>query len=71
MTDKLKSDLQSMLKEHKQIVSALEKMIAAANEEDKPEYAHFTKKLTLHAQTEVLYPSAILVGEYLRLRSAA
>ena len=31
------------------------------------EYVHFAEKLTMHAQTEeqVLYPAAILVGEYL------
>jgi hypothetical protein len=46
-------------------------MISAFEEEGKPEYAHFAKKLMLHGQTEeVLYPAAILVGEYLRLRSA-
>lgn len=71
MTDKLKEDLPSMLDEHKEIVDALEKLIDAANQENKLEYSHFAEKLKLHAQTEeeVLYPAAILVGEYLKLKS--
>jgi len=52
-------------------VAALEKLVAAARQEGKPEYALFADKLMLHAQNEeeVLYPAAILVGEYLKLRS--
>ena len=71
-TDKLKEDLPNMLEEHKQIVDALENLIYAAKQENKSEYIHFAKKLKLHAQTEeeVLYPAAILVGEYLKLKSA-
>ncbi len=71
MTDKLREDLPNMLKEHKEILSALEKLVDAAKEENKSEYAHFAEKLKLHAQTEeeVLYPAAILVGEYLKLKS--
>jgi hypothetical protein len=38
MTDKLKADLSNMLDEHKRMVSALEKLINAANQENKPEY---------------------------------
>ena len=35
------------------------------------EYGHFAGNLKQHAQTEeeVLYPAAILVGEYLKLKS--
>jgi hypothetical protein len=70
MTDKLKADLPEMLKEHKAIVGALEKLIVAAKAENKMEHAHFAEKLMLHAQTEeeVLYPASILVGEYLKLK---
>lgn len=71
MTDKLKEDLPNMLDEHREIVDALEKLIDAANQENKPEYRYFAEKLKLHAQTEeeVLYPAAILIGEYLKLKS--
>ena len=70
MTGRLKSELSEMLEEHKVIVAALKNLIAAAEAEKKPEHARFAEKLMLHAQTEeeVLYPAAILVGEYLKLR---
>jgi hypothetical protein len=72
ITDKLKEDLPNMLEEHKQIVGTLENLIHAAKQENKSEYIHFAEKFKLHAQIEeeVLYPAAILVGEYLRLKSA-
>jgi len=68
MTDRLKKDLPEMLKEHKAIVAALKKLTSAAKKEKKPEYAHFAEKLILHARTEeeVLYPAALLIGEYLK-----
>jgi hypothetical protein len=70
MTDRLKSELSEMLEEHKAIVAELENLMAAAEAEKKPEHARFAEKLMLHAQTEeeVLYPAAILVGEYLKLK---
>ncbi len=70
MTEKLKKDLGHMLHEHKAIVIELHKLMEAAKNEYKPEYVHFAEKLKLHAQTEeeVLYPAAILIGEYLKLK---
>lgn len=70
MTDHLKAELPKMLEEHKTVVAALKNLIAAAEEEKKLEHARFAEKLVLHAQTEeeVLYPAAILIGEYLKLR---
>jgi hypothetical protein len=70
MTDKLKRELPQMLEEHKAIVGALEKLTDAAREQGKTEYIDFSRKLTLHAQTEeqVLYPAALLVGEYLKMK---
>ena len=70
MTDRLKAELPKMLEEHKAVVAALEKLIVAAEAEKKPEHARFAKKLMLHAQTdeEVLYPAAVLIGEYLKLK---
>lgn len=68
MTDKLKADLPKMLEEHKQIVGALNKLSAAAKKAKRPEQLRFSEKLILHAQNEeeILYPAAILVGEYLK-----
>jgi hypothetical protein len=70
MTDTLKDELPQMLEEHKAIIAALEKLKEAARQEGKPEVAHFAEKLVLHAQTEeqVSYPTAILIGEYLKLK---
>lgn len=70
MTDKLKTDFELMLKEHKQILRALKKLVAAARKEMKPEYLRFANRLTLHAQAEeeLYYPAAIIVGEYVRLK---
>ena len=68
MTDKLKKDLPNMLKEHKAIVAALKKLVAVAKKEKRNDIVHFAEKLMLHAKTEeeVLYPAAILIGEYLK-----
>jgi hemerythrin superfamily protein len=70
MTDRIKAELPEMLDEHKAVVAALKNLIAAAEAENKPEHARFAEKLMLHAQTEeeVLYPTAILVGEYLKFK---
>lgn len=65
MTQRLKAELPGMLAEHKQIVSALEKLRATARAAGRPEVERFAEALVLHAQTEeqVMYPAAILVGE--------
>jgi len=70
MTERLKAELPEMLREHQAVVAALEQLAAAAEKEKLPEHARFAEKLMLHAQTEeeVLYPAAILVGEYLKLK---
>jgi hypothetical protein len=70
MTERLRKDLGHMLLEHKVIVIELHKLMEAAKSENKPEYVHFAEKLKQHAQTEeeVLYPAAILIGEYLKLK---
>ncbi|MGH8067844.1 MAG: hemerythrin domain-containing protein [Candidatus Entotheonellia bacterium] len=68
-TERLKAELPQMLEEHKAIVAALRHLVEVATQEHKLEYAHFAEKLMLHAQTEeeVLYPTAIMIGEYLKL----
>jgi hypothetical protein len=70
MTERLKAELPDMLREHEAVVAALKKLTAAAEKEKLPEHARFAEKLMLHAQTEeeVLYPAAILVGEYIKLK---
>ena len=70
MTDRLREELPHMLQEHQAIVAALKMLADIAEQEQQREYAHFAEKLVLHAQTEedVLYPTAILIGEYLKLK---
>lgn len=68
MSDKLKADLPQMLKEHKEVVAALNTLAAAAKKAKKPKQLRLSEKLILHAQNEeeILYPAAILVGEFLK-----
>ncbi len=68
LTDRLKEDLPQMLAEHQAIVVALEKLSAAAKNAGMTEYVEFARMLELHARTEeeVMYPAAVLVGEYVR-----
>jgi hypothetical protein len=70
MTRKLKEEFSTMLAEHRQIVGALEKLRAAARQGGQTEYERFADALTLHAQNEeqVLYPAALLVGEFAALK---
>lgn len=70
MVDRLKAELPQMLKEHQALVGALEEFSRAATAEGHDEWVHFADRLRRHAQMEeeVLYPAAILVGEYVRLR---
>ena len=73
LTEKLKAELPQMLSEHRSIVAALDKLEEAARSEGRPEYAEFAEKLKLHAQTEeeVSYPAALLIGDYVKLKSRA
>ena len=70
MTDLLKADLPHMLEEHKTIVAALMDLIDVARADGQPDCARLAEKLILHIQTEeeVDYPTAILIGEYVKLR---
>ena len=70
LTDRLRADLPHMLDEHRTVVAALRRLAAAAKKERNPAAAVFAAKLQLHAETEeqVLYPAAILIGEYVKAR---
>ena len=72
MTDRLKADLPHMLAEHQQVVASLETLAEAGRAEKQPGAVRFAEKLRLHAEFEeqVLYPAAILVGEYVKARLA-
>jgi len=68
LTDRLRADLPHMLAEHRAVVKALAALARAAKAERAPAAARFAAALRLHARTEeaVLYPAAILVGEYVK-----
>lgn len=70
MTDTLKAEFHQMIQEHKTVVAALKNLIEAAEKEKKMEHARFAEKLILHAKTEeeVLYPTTLLIGEYIKLK---
>lgn len=69
-TDRLKAELPQMLAEHKAIGAALDRLAEAAKAEGRKEAADFAQELRHHARTEeeILYPAAIVVGEYVRLK---
>jgi hypothetical protein len=73
MADKLRANYDKMLDEHKQLTASLKELAAAAKAENKPGAAAFAEVLTLHAQNEeqILYPATLMIGEYLKLRSAS
>jgi hypothetical protein len=63
----LKSLMPQMLEEHIAIVGALQTLADTAHEVDRPDVALLAQKIIMHAQIEeeVLYPAAIVIGEYL------
>lgn len=73
LTDKLEQDLDEMLTEHKAIVAALKKLAAAARRENMSDYVTFADKLLEHAHMEelVMYPTALLIGAYVRQKLGA
>lgn len=70
MTDALKRELPQMLEEHKAIRAAVENLRVAARADNAEKYEGLANELALHAQTEeeVLYPTAILIGDIIRAR---
>lgn len=70
MTKRLKSELGTMLEEHRQIVAALERLRSAAKRAGRSRYEDFADALIMHARSEeeAFYPASILVGEYVALR---
>lgn len=67
---RLKAEMPLMLEEHRAIKGALLQLEQVATAEGRTEYADFARRLMFHAQSEeeVMYPAAILVGEYLKLK---
>ncbi len=72
MTDALKAELPRMLEEHERIKAALADLRAVAERSERPDLARFADALILHARTEeeILYPAALVLADYLRLKLA-
>jgi hypothetical protein len=70
LSNRLRAEWPRMLEEHGGIVQALAGLEQVAEEERRPRALAFAKKLRAHAEMEeeVLYPAAIVVGDYLGLR---
>lgn len=69
MSDRLKADWPRMLQEHKTIREALSVLAVEARVEQHPDVLLFVERLKRHAleEEEILYPAAILVGEYVKV----
>jgi hypothetical protein len=65
----LKREMAQMVNEHRQIAELLRQLATEAGAQLKPEYVELAEDMILHAQMEedVLYPAALLVGEYAAL----
>ena len=72
LTDRLEADMPAMLSEHEKIHAALVRLAEIAKAENKADVAGFAERLSHHAKNEeeILYPAALLVGRYVRLKLA-
>jgi hypothetical protein len=72
VTERFRREYETMLEEHEAIVAALKELESTATAEGKTAQANFARRLRHHAATEeeVLYPTTLLIGEYLKLRLA-
>jgi hypothetical protein len=70
VAEKLKTQLEDLLAEHRAIVASLELLMDAASREQHPDMVEFAQRKMLHLQIEeqVYYPMAMVVGDYVRIR---
>ena len=66
----LRAELETLKREHRVIAVAADQLSRAAWAERRPEYALTAQRVVRHTrmEEEVLYPAAIVAGDYLRLR---
>lgn len=69
-TDWLRNNLAILLSEHHVIRAAVERFLGVARAAGRPDCLHFAEKLLHHLrlEEEVMYPAAIVLGEYLKLK---
>jgi hypothetical protein len=66
----LRAELETLKREHRAIAVAADQFSRAAWAERRPEYALTAQRVVRHMrmEEEVLYPAAIVAGDYLRLK---
>jgi hypothetical protein len=69
LTERFKSNSAKMIAEHQMIKAYLDEMMLAGAKENHLEIPGFEQELQKHAaaEEEVFFPTAILIGEYLKL----
>jgi len=70
--DWLRQNMATMLAEHRMIAAALDELLKVAGTQGQSELVTFAETLLNHArlEEEVLYPAAIVAGDYLKIRLA-
>ena len=70
VAEKLRANLPQIHGEHRELLAGLKRLGEAAKEEGKTDYVRFAESLTLHIQEEeeVLYPTVLLIGDYVKRR---
>jgi hypothetical protein len=73
LSETLELRMPEMLREHNVIKMKIDALRAAGKQEVQPAAIAFADKLQLHAQNEeqILYPSAIVIGKYLKLLASS
>lgn len=68
MSDKLQTKLAELKEDHENIIKSLEELNIIAEVENNALAKQFAKSLVIHAEIEdqVLYPTTILIGNYLK-----
>ena len=69
-TDWLRNNLPILLSEHQVIRTAAERFLGAARDAGRSDCFQFAEKLLHHLrlEEEIMYPAAVVLGEYLKLR---
>jgi hypothetical protein len=70
LTDQIERELPQLVQEHRALYQAAKRLTDAANREHKLQYLDLSDRLWVHVrlEEEVLYPTVVLVGRYLKMR---
>ncbi len=71
LCEKMKSQMDHMSAEHQLIKAYIDELKQASSKENLPEIIEFETEVFKHAisEEEVFFPTAVLIGEYLKLKS--